>query len=232
MLTNGVPHPMNGAQRKRARWAPRAQYRTTLKPANAKAVAKAARKAAKKVIDSEIETKMFEIQPATPFASVSTTAIASYLLPAPGTLTPQRVGRSFRPIRLVAHMLLHNGVSNLATDDSHNAFRVSVVRTDSGILPSSITYGIGTPLDTFAKGVKEVIYDKEFLLDSPGRDSTGYMTVQRWIDIDVPLNFKCILADDGTSLNTVYNVWMVSDSALSPSPGITAGFLRWFYKDA
>lgn len=193
------------------------------------------KRVAKRVVSRMTETKLFEISPSTPFNSVSTSPSFSYLSPAAGTGPSNRIGRSYTPIRIKAKMLIHGGQSNLATDDSHNVLRITVLRADSGISPASFSYGIGTPLDInkgACKGLREVIYDKEFILDSPGRDSTGYLSKQKWVYINKRLGKKLTMLDDGTTLSSVYNVWMVSDSALSPSPGVTHGYLRWYFKDS
>ncbi|AHH31478.1 putative capsid protein [Dragonfly larvae associated circular virus-8] len=188
---------------------------------------------ARRVVNSAIETKMIEASLG-PFGSVTTTPSTGFFAPAAGTARDQRVGRVITPTYFKLRGLLHGAQSNVAVDDSHNIFRILLLVTDY-----DWTYGTSIATNNYidpGKGVhhkiKQVLYDRTMSLCSPGRDSTGYLAVQKEINIKASLRRmgKMVWDDSGNPSKLLYLV-MVSDSVISVNPGFTDGQYRFYYKD-
>jgi len=163
----------------------------------------------------------------TNFASVSTSG-KSYDFGgsvAEGTDYLNRIGREIRLTGLRIFGQLVGGQSNSATDENRNVVRISVVEISPGA--SLANYSVTSVADPRNWGCRRVLFDKLYSLNTPGRDSTGYLPACVMVDEHVPLNDRIYYS--GTAANTQiglsYALWMVSDSGAVPNPGFTNGTL-------
>jgi len=102
------------------------------------------------------------------------------------------------------------------------------------VSPASIT--VSSILDPrFTTGADVVLADRIVTLQTPGRDSTGYLPAVRRISMSVDLTRVGPIYFSGgaaTVKNREVYVVMVSDSSLAPNPGFTNGALKFdFYDD-
>ncbi len=162
------------------------------------------------------------------WSSVGTTAVYSQIATlGQGLDITSRLGRKIMLRDLYIEGDIEGGQSNLAADDPHNAIRIVVYRgtpTFSLIPAMGVDDFIG-PEDN--QGVIDVLLDDRFLLSSPGKDSTGYISAMRHVRYHVPLN--CIQTYKGTagsdlSGSCIY-ISMSTDSSVAPNPGFVNG--RW-----
>lgn len=194
---------------------------------------RAMKRIARKVVNSRIETKMLETALSGTFGSVTTTPVSMNFWPVNGQNYNQKIGRVITPTYFKLRGLLHGAQSNLATDDSHNIFRICVVSAEYDWTPTSIqTNNYIDPGKGLFRKVNKVFYDRTIALNSPGRDSTGYMAVQREVNIKIPLRSmgKMTFDDSGNPERLLFLV-MVSDSVIIVNPGFTDGVARFYYKD-
>lgn len=161
------------------------------------------------------------------FSSVSTAV--SYIdltaLMGAGTDYYNRVGRQITQKWLSVSGTLVGGQSNLATDDPYNVFRITVVKGNVGMTFG--TWGLTQVLspDTIL-GLDRVLLDRFITLESPGRDSTGYMRAVKRVEFsvrlpDVVTHFTTAAAGSQNG-ETCYLV-MISDSAVVSNPGFVDG---------
>jgi len=164
------------------------------------------------------------------FASVSSagTTLDVGALIAQGTQSDQRVGRSVFVKDLVFDATLEGGQSNLATDDSHNTFRICVYAGGPAALIAALaTVGSlsGWQGPENLSSCRRVLHDSVHELVSPGRDSTGYMPALKKFKCVVPVNRRLVYtgtAGSTVSFETIV-LWMISDSAVPSHPGVTYG---------
>jgi hypothetical protein len=146
-----------------------------------------------------------------------------------GTALPNRVGNSIRVKAFGFYGTLEGGQSNLATDDEYNVIRISLIEVQYQTMAATITpgtYNVSSVLDprTFP-GLINVIHDEVITLSSPGRDSTGYMSavkqlnVRKKLDLLVPYSGAAAYSDTSKSLVML----IVSDSAVVSNPGFVTG---------
>lgn len=192
------------------------------------------KRVARRVVNRMIETKILENSLYSTYSSVSTAGQDGQWNPPAGTSYGTRIGREIVATYFKFRGLLHGGQSNLATDDSHNIFRIVIFTAEGGYTASSSTISTNNFIDP-GKGIyrqiRKVYYDRTFKLDSPGRDSTGYLAIQKEINIRLKLKFK-VKYDDTNVPNKSLHVFMISDSALPVNPGFTDGQARLYFKDA
>lgn len=148
-----------------------------------------------------------------------------------GTALTQRVGRSIHIKRISLDGILVGGQSNLATDDNRNTVRLVCAEMDVG---ASLSIAVGDILDPRTqRGIQRIYYDQLIFLQSPGRDSTGYMPAMRRVSISLPINRDLSYVTDGLNGESrTYFAWfMVSDSLLAANPGFTSGATLTEYTD-
>lgn len=161
------------------------------------------------------------------FSSVSTAV--SYIdltaLMGAGTDYFNRVGRQVTLRNLSVSGTLVGGQSNLATDDPYNVMRISVVKGNVGM--SFGVWGLTQVLsaDTVI-GLDRVLMDRFITLESPGRNSVGYMPAIKRVEFNVPLastvtHFTTAAAGSQNG-ETCYLV-MISDSTVVSNPGFVDG---------
>lgn len=163
----------------------------------------------------------------TAFSSVSTSV--SYIdlsaLIGAGTDYYNRVGRQVTQQNLTLSGTLVGGQTNLATDDPYNVFRITVVKGNVGM--TFPTWGLTQVLsaDTIL-GLDRVLMDRFITLESPGRDSTGYVRAVKRVEFNISLpsvvtHFTTAAAGSQNG-ETCYLV-MVSDSSVVANPGFVDG---------
>jgi hypothetical protein len=129
--------------------------------------------------------------------------------------------------RLSLRGTLVGGQINAVTDDPYNAFRIMVITGNVGIsvpIAALIVSSVLSP--ELVPGLKSVLYDKAFPLQSPGKDGTGYLRAVKEVTIDLRLpsivaNFSGSAA--GTQTGTTAYLIMASDSSTVPNPGLVDG---------
>lgn len=194
---------------------------------------RAMKRIARRVVRAHIEAKCLEQALSGTFGSVTTTAVSMNFWPTNGTNYNQKMGREIMPTYFKLRGLLHGGQSNIVTDDSHNIFRVVLVSAEYDWTPTSIqTNNYIDPGKGLFRKVNKVFYDRTFTLNSPGRDSTGYLAIQKEISIKRPLRgMGKITFDDSGNPERLLFLVMVSDSALPVNPGFTDGQARFYFRD-
>lgn len=132
---------------------------------------------------------------------------------------------------------IEGGQSNLATDDSHNTVRLSIVMGEPGTMAANMlaNVGVSTFLTTKSvQGLERVFFDRVLDLITPGRDSTGYLPAIKHLKVRVPIRhlLQYIGALGSTISFRTVGVFMVSDSSVPSHPGLTYGNLTMSYVDA
>lgn len=136
-----------------------------------------------------------------------------------------RIGRSIHVLGLSFFGQLCGGQSNIALDDNRNVVRLSVITAVSGATVGSLAYSLNTPLcNRTTVGLAHVYHDELISLESPGRDSTGYMPALADVQFRVNLGFK-LNYTSGAAVPSFKDLFLVaiSDSSAAPSPGFTNG---------
>jgi hypothetical protein len=140
-----------------------------------------------------------------------------------------RIGRLISLQRLFISGQLVGGQSNSATDDNRNVFRILVAICDIGTTFTSAVFTVNGTVDPRTMpGLRRVLYDRMFSLNSPGRDSAagGYMPATRMVRVALRVRDRVtytIGAGVGLNSNEGIYIWMVSDSAAVPHPGFESG---------
>jgi hypothetical protein len=183
------------------------------------------------VRDEEIKRYSYGMHSA--FGSVSTNPTASSLTGgiSQGATASQRVGNIVTIRGLGFFGTLVGGQSNVAIDDTYNTFRILLVECVTAVTMSGSVLLPGFfAISNFIEprtipGLKRVLYDQVLTLQSPGRDSVGYMPATKRLNWHIPLNVKVPFSGTGnnTDTSTGYAIIMVSDSVASPHPGFEDG---------
>lgn len=180
-----------------------------------------------KRIINKSEEKLALIVPPT---SVGTTWNESELtVIAQGSAQTNRVGDSFTVTKVGMYGVIAGGQSNLAADDNRNVVRIVVAEWDGRSATPLATNGANMSDliqsdETAGAGLVRLLYDKYIVLNSPGRDSTGYMPVQKAIRWNKKLQKVIKYASaTQTTANTRIIISMISDSLVVPSPGFIYG---------
>lgn len=169
------------------------------------------------------------------FASVSTTTVFRDLFAyiAQGTDINNRLSRSIKSEWVVIRGTLMGGQSNLATDDNRNSFRVSLVEVVPGTSPSG--FGLSTVPDVrLTAGFQRIVWDKVIELESPGKDSTGYMPAIVPFSLKIPYRKLMRYTTSSTAPTTGSTLMLIasSDSAVASNPGFVDGTWTVFFTDA
>lgn len=185
------------------------------------------------------ETKYVSIPLHTAFHSIGTAA---------GTSAPlnnviqgteyygQRIGRNVLAKHLSIHGVLVGGQTNTNVDDSYNVVRMVVATYNSSIAAPFNNLTLDLVLDdrdANFNGLIKVLYDKFFILSSPGGDTVGYLPATKSINIDLPLDEEIQFNGTGANTTTPTNIIiaMVTDSAAVPNPGFVSGTEILSYSD-
>jgi len=157
---------------------------------------------------------------------------APYQWVAEGTEDYQRVGRVIIARVAVIDGVIAGGQSNIATDDAYNVVRLGCVLGAPGLNMSGLT--VNTPADPRQfTGVVAFLWDQKFVLQSPGRDSTGYMPALKQVRKTIRLNRPLHYTSNATGTISGYDFvfYAVSDSSLVPNPGFVAGIFEGRFTD-
>lgn len=201
------------------------------------------KKAVKNIVKSEIskavETKFTTANTSTSFASISTNWSEVDLTNiGQGVTATTRVGQEIdlRGVRINGVMV--GGQTNVALDDNRNIVRIVLALWDTKTATPCQTNGVTlsallnnkVPSGT---GLIKKYMDRIITLNSPGRDSTGYMPAQRYIKIYKRLARKIKYSTTaGTTAQTKLVLSMLSDSVAVPNPGFVSGDLSVYFDDA
>jgi len=167
-----------------------------------------------------------------PFNSVSSAGAGADFNASQGTDWSQRIGRRVKVTKLSITGALHGGQSNLATDDSLNVVRISVVVGVQGTAYS--TYTVSSQLrPELQEGLVRVLYDNRFPLPVSARDSVGYIPSLRYLNIDVTVDHTVLFNGTGAGdvSSTTVTLLMISDSLLPTNPGFVSGNYTWYFHE-
>lgn len=167
------------------------------------------------------------------FGAVTTNPVASSLSGgiSQGATASQRVGNIVTIKGVGFFGTLVGGQSNLALDDNFNTVRIIVAECISAVTMSGSVLLPGYfAISNFIEprtipGLTRVLYDHVLTLESPGRDSTGYMPAVRRLNWHCPMNLKMAFTGSGNNTDTSNSIviFMVTDSVAAPSPGFEDG---------
>jgi hypothetical protein len=185
------------------------------------------------------ETKYVSIPLHTAFHSIGTAA---------GTSAPlnnviqgteyygQRIGRNVLAKHLSIHGVLVGGQTNTNVDDSYNVVRMVVATYNSSVAAPFTNLTLDLVLDdrdAAFPGLIKVLFDKFYVLSSPGGDTVGYLPATKPIKIDIPLDEEIQFNTVGVNSTSPTNIIiaMVTDSAAVPNPGFVSGTEILSYSD-
>lgn len=135
-----------------------------------------------------------------------------------------RVGRSIRLMRMRFRGQIVGGQNNSIADDPYNAVRLVVARGTPGFTLTGMTTcnGLDSRFSTNA-GLLEVFYDRTVVVNTFGKDSTGYIACASEWDFELQLNFRVEFgsASAGVPLNQELVMFMTSDSTAVTNPGFS-----------
>lgn len=141
----------------------------------------------------------------------------------------QRNGRRIYVRAIEIRGILAGAQSNIATDDTYNNVRLVLAKytgAAGSITPLGSSGGaivITTSIvPGYGQNVQRVFYDKLHTLQSPGRDSVGYMSTAKTITIKLktPMLVTFNGSGAGTQMDHVV-LSAISDSVIAPNPGFT-----------
>lgn len=196
---------------------------------------------ASRIVNAVAEKKlnMFELN-ASGFSSVGTTWTELTWLPISGTTGPSKIGNKISITSIGFKGTLVGGQANLALDDNRNWVRIVLAFWKN---PSTTGASLHTPLNlnSFPSGMSidkttqpTMLFkccDKQILLTSPGRDSTGYIPPQRMVSYFHKFRKPVTITWDALTQipDKQWFMSMVTDSTAAPSPGFVTGYLtvRW-----
>lgn len=141
----------------------------------------------------------------------------------------QRNGRRVYVRAIEIRGLLAGAQSNIVTDDAYNNVRIVIGKYTGGIgalAPLSGSGGAITLSSAIVPGYGQncvhVYYDQIHTLQSPGRDSVGYVATAKGFVVKLKTPMLCTFSGTGVNTNMDHLVVScISDSALAPNPGFT-----------
>ncbi len=135
-----------------------------------------------------------------------------------------RIGRRIRVKRIAFMGVLLGGQTNSVADDPYNVMRVIVWTARPDYAPTLAVNAVLDPRFPTNLGLYRVLYDKQRVIGTQAKDSTGYIpAAEEWefsIDCDIPLEYTVSTAASPTNQNIFVSV--VSDSAAVVNPGFAA----------
>jgi len=152
----------------------------------------------------------------------------------PGTYYYNRVGTAIVARDVQAFFQLQGGQANGVLDDRNNTVRIIVCTGPAGLgAPAFANFSVSNANDTrFFPGVHNILYDRRYSLQSPGRDSTGYMPAVLETSFHFRLNLPVVYSANAVNSNNV-EIYLVavSDSSAASHPFITNGAFLVSYTD-
>jgi len=143
-----------------------------------------------------------------------------------------RLGNRVLATHLCMDTVLTGGQTNVLSDDNRNTIRLVIVEAVAKWTFPGLT--LNSILDPRAfEGLHRVIHDEVFTMESPGRDTIGYLPAMLHIRRKIRLNQQVCFYGSGnnTSSDRSVIIGMVSDSAVAPSPGFVSGAACIHYMD-
>ena len=203
------------------------------------------KKYVKRAIDNKMEDKMIVTDPAaagaTDYRSINNTFVDCEMCnPSQSTAGAGRIGRKVSIKSFQLRGVVAGGQTNAVTDDDYNVFRIVLAVWEGNTTTPLAGLSLSSPIQKGDGNASNALLihkyvDKEFTLTSPGRDSTGYMSANRYINIyhrfkkPIVVNYA---TDANTSKSKTLVLSMVSDSSAVAHPGFVSGFIRVNYEDA
>jgi len=176
------------------------------------------------------ETKLVEIALSGTFSSISNSWTELELTNiAQGIADYQRIGDHITSRYFSLQGTLVGGQSNLATDDNRNVVRIVLAwwdgRSTTPCASNSVVINDRIALDdTTGIGLMKILYDRTLTLNSPGRDSTGYMPAQRFVKFSRRLLRRVpYTGSNGQTGNRKLILSIISDSLVASNPGFVMG---------
>jgi hypothetical protein len=151
-----------------------------------------------------------------------------------GTDYNARLGRYVYLEKIRVSGTLVGGQSNLSSDDSRNVVRIVVAITGDAFTSSSLSgLSLSSPITNMnVTGLLRVLQDRTVNLRVFGSDSVGYVPSQQLLDMVIPVSQNVIYNDSVGGFSPVpqINIFVISDSSLSPSPGFVSGYIQTFFR--
>jgi hypothetical protein len=151
-----------------------------------------------------------------------------------GTSLQQRVGRSVHVHNFALSGLLLGGQANSVLDDERNCVRICVLGVVPGATINTATVNLNTVLDPrYQDGIVKVYHDEFVVLESPGKDTTGYLQAARLVSFKCRINELLNYGSDGSISSSPLAIYLVvtTDSTTVPSPGFTSGVRMLYFTD-
>jgi len=148
----------------------------------------------------------------------------------------ERIGRAIiiKSVSFCGQLI--GGQTNSAVDENRNIVRIAIVSMNPGTALAAATYNVESIIDPrYVSGLKHVYYDRFFSLDSPGRDTTGYMPACRQVSCPkIPIHLRVDYTSNiaTSESDTSLWIWFISDSGAVPNPGFGSGAIACEFIDA
>lgn len=226
------------SRRSYSRWTPRRYMRPARSGYQTKRIASQVNKAI--VAQAEKKYMVWNMNAGATFQTIGTSWSDFTWSPATGVSSVNRIGSKIAITDIYFTGVLSGGQTNTSADDKTNIVRMvvalwnnnnnSVAMTTSPM--AQVSLEIGSPIEKqFFPTMHWKLFDKMIVLNSPGRDSTGYIPPQKQVSFTkhftrpVPIQYSA--TGDVPGLQ-----WFISarsDSSLIPNPGFVAGSitLKW-----
>lgn len=143
-----------------------------------------------------------------------------------------RIGRKIHVKRMTFHGTALGAQTNSGFDDAYNVMRVSLVLAEPAFAAS---VGLHDPWDPRVQsGLRRVLYDQQIVIQSPAKDSTGYIAAAVPFEFDVPMDIPLEYVATAAASPRVVNIFLcvVSDSVAVVNPGFSSNsYLTMTYVD-
>jgi hypothetical protein len=153
---------------------------------------------------------------------------------AQGTGLNNRVGNEVlvKYVEFVGQLV--GGQANTVADDARNVVRLTLVSAIIGTIWSAANYSTTKVLEKRTiSGLMHVYYDELISLNTPGRDTTGYLPACTMFSRRVRVNKRMSwFAASGGATPVGLALVGSSDSSIVPFPGFTSGTLVIAFEDA
>lgn len=148
----------------------------------------------------------------------------------------ERIGNKIRVTAFQFYGVLSGGQTNSVLDDNRNFVRIVLCTATYPSPLLTAVQGVNSPIQRDSCNVLlRKYWDKVVTLDSPGRDSVGYMPptkiVKYYKRFKKPIDIIFANTGAGTS-GKFLTLSMISDSGAVPNPGFVQGFYKLHYEDA
>ncbi len=145
---------------------------------------------------------------------------------AAGTDFASRIGRLITVTRVFMHGTLLGAQTNSVADDAYNVVRISVVSGEPALATASPNHpGLHGPWDPRVQvGLRTVLYDRQYVISTPAKDSTGYIAAARPLEFDLRMSkvLEYIGSSAASPRNETLFLTVISDSVAVVNPGISS----------